>query len=579
MARIQIAGAPYGSKAAIASGQECVNLYAELNEANDPQAPSMYTYYPFAGTDLYAAPIPANPNTVRGEYRTSIGTAYVVIGGKLYTIVNDNLVLIGSIADLPSQVYFSDNGIVCVFVDGENGYVVDMTTNELGIIIDPNFYGADWIALLDTFFCFNRPLTNQFYITGSNVNYGQLTNTAILNGTITTPGAGYTNGTYSEVPLTGGSGTGATAEITVTGGVVTTVLVDSGGQNYTLGDVLSADTANIGGTGAGFVFTVNQMDSAFDPLDIAAKSGFNDPIVGIVAIHRELWLIGALTTEIWIGTGAADFYFQEVQGSYINHGCLAKYSIATADVVVFFLHQDLQGSCKVMMGQGYDITEVSTPRIVSEFKKYAKSSLASDAIGMCFQLEDHDYYAIVFPTANKGWIYDITTSSQGTAKFWYEWNATDINGNLNRPRANCAMFYNGKNIVGDFENGNLLQLDINSNFDVTSEGSFSIQRIRTFPHSVDQNERVSYRYFEADMQTGNVPEGEIAYISLSWSDDKGLTYNDPIIQEFSQIGQTDLVPTWWQLGMARDRVFKLSWNSDMITALNGGFTDTRASRS
>src|ERR1700760_1428111 len=54
-------------------------------------------------------------------------------------------------------------------------------------------------------------------------------------GTIT-GGSLYTNGTYGGVPLTGGSGTGATANITVSGGVVTAVAVLNPGVNYLVGD-------------------------------------------------------------------------------------------------------------------------------------------------------------------------------------------------------------------------------------------------------------------------------------------------------------------------------------------------------
>jgi hypothetical protein len=79
-------------------------------------------------------------------------------------------------------------------------------------------------------------------------------------------------------------------------------------------------------------------------------------------------LIGALTTEVWIGTGAADFYFQQVQGAYINHGSASQYSIASQDVLVFFIQQDGQGNGLVLQGNGYDVTEISTPRIVKEFK-------------------------------------------------------------------------------------------------------------------------------------------------------------------------------------------------------------------
>ena len=44
------------------------------------------------------------------------------------------------------------------------------------------------------------------------------------------PGAAYTNGLYQNVPLTGGSGSGATADILVAGGVVNTVTIKFGGS-------------------------------------------------------------------------------------------------------------------------------------------------------------------------------------------------------------------------------------------------------------------------------------------------------------------------------------------------------------
>lgn len=74
-------------------------------------------------------------------------------------------------------------------------------------------------------------------------------------GTIT-GGSLYTNGSYGGVPLTGGSGTLATANITVSGGVVTQVTVLNPGKNYATGDVLSAAAANIGGTGSGFSVSI-----------------------------------------------------------------------------------------------------------------------------------------------------------------------------------------------------------------------------------------------------------------------------------------------------------------------------------
>jgi len=65
-------------------------------------------------------------------------------------------------------------------------------------------------------------------------------------GTVTA-GSGYTNGTYYNVTLTGGSGTGATATIVVSGGGVTSVALTNGGASYVVGDVLSASV--VGGSG------------------------------------------------------------------------------------------------------------------------------------------------------------------------------------------------------------------------------------------------------------------------------------------------------------------------------------------
>jgi len=74
-----------------------------------------------------------------------------------------------------------------------------------------------------------------------------------------TGGSSYTSGTYSNVPLTGGSGSGATGDIVVAGGVVTTVSLANGGSGYVVANTLSATAANIGGSGSGFSIPVSTV--------------------------------------------------------------------------------------------------------------------------------------------------------------------------------------------------------------------------------------------------------------------------------------------------------------------------------
>jgi hypothetical protein len=76
---------------------------------------------------------------------------------------------------------------------------------------------------------------------------------------ITTAGSGYVNGTYNNVPLTGGSGVQATATIVVSGGTVTSAVIVYGGINYALNDTLSASNTNLGGSGSGLVLTINRI--------------------------------------------------------------------------------------------------------------------------------------------------------------------------------------------------------------------------------------------------------------------------------------------------------------------------------
>ena len=70
--------------------------------------------------------------------------------------------------------------------------------------------------------------------------------------TIANSGTLYTNGTYTSVPLTGGTGSSAQATVVIVGASISSVTITAAGTGYTVGDILSASAASIGGTGSGF---------------------------------------------------------------------------------------------------------------------------------------------------------------------------------------------------------------------------------------------------------------------------------------------------------------------------------------
>ena len=111
---------------------------------------------------------------------------------------------------------------------------------------------------------------------GSGINQFTFTGPVLTLSTLV-GGSGYVNATYTAVPLTGGSGTGAQATIVVSGGAVTSVTITNIGNDYVVGNTLSASNTNLGGSGSGFLITVAtittftandlnlwQFDSSFD---------------------------------------------------------------------------------------------------------------------------------------------------------------------------------------------------------------------------------------------------------------------------------------------------------------------------
>ena len=101
-----------------------------------------------------------------------------------------------------------------------------------------------------------------YYYYPISIVQGQM---AIL--TITAVGSAYTNGTYFNVPLTGGSGAGATATVVVAGKSISSVTLDNPGALYVVGDTISiGTTTNSGlgssGSGAGFTATVASITNA-----------------------------------------------------------------------------------------------------------------------------------------------------------------------------------------------------------------------------------------------------------------------------------------------------------------------------
>jgi hypothetical protein len=120
---------------------------------------------------------------------------------------------------------------------------------------------------------FNFSVTDAAATTASKISItadAKATGVLIAVGTIT-GGSSYTDGTYTDVPLTGGTGTGAVASsVTVSSGAVSAITIASTGTGtgYAYGDTLSVAAANVGGTGSGFSVPVALLSGGGDELEM-----------------------------------------------------------------------------------------------------------------------------------------------------------------------------------------------------------------------------------------------------------------------------------------------------------------------
>lgn len=192
-----------------------------------------------------------------------------------------------------------------------------------------------------------------------------------LLGTIT-PGAGYaTPGTYTAVPLLGGTGTLGKATIIVAGGVVTSVAVTTAGSGYVVGDVLTASNTNLGGSGAGFSIPVAQV-GGWSVMVISGVGLTVSNLITSTVFKQRVWYIENNSMNVWY---AGILSFQGVLTQlplgqiFKKGGTLMQMATWTIDNVSgiddYAVFITTEG--EVAIYQGYDPAQVSTWSLVGVF--------------------------------------------------------------------------------------------------------------------------------------------------------------------------------------------------------------------
>jgi hypothetical protein len=327
------------------------------------------------------------------------------------------------------------------------------------------------------------------------------------------------------------------------------------------------------------------------PLSFSLKDGAPDDLVALIVDHREIYLMGEISSEVWTDVGAVPFPFQRIPGTSTQHGIAAPFSISRLGNSFAYVSRNNRGQSQIMQMQGYIPQRISTHAVENTLvNKYV-----GDAISWTYQLEGHEVFVVTFPSLQLTWAYDATTA------MWHKWLYTATDSTYQRHRGNCCAVFQGLVIIGDYENGKLYELDKNN---YTDDGQ-TIRRLRRAPHLVTEFQRQYFDELQIQFQPGvgttglssttQATDANTIYLGntytiassatltidadktyilatqnvipattsnpqamLRWSNDGGSTWSNEHWTGVGQIGKYQNRAIWRRLGMARDRIFEVS---------------------
>lgn len=332
--------------------------------------------------------------------------------------------------------------------------------------------------------------------------------------------------------------------------------VDMGQFNGPVSQIDSIDGYFVATIVDSHTFQQSQLEdgTTWNGLDIATISLFPDNIVSMKVSNRQIWFFSAKKTVPYYNAGAGFPVFIPVPDVLLEFGAGAAYATSQLDNNLLWLDQTERGSMVARRTAGYQSQRISTHAVEGFWQRYPN---ASDAVSFTYQENGHDFWQILFVTANATWVYDVSSG------MWHERTFLDtVSGQESADRAMSHTFNFGKHLVGDWRSGNIYELS--SEFQTDDGGPIAITRISP---TFSQNGRYVYlREVIFDMQVGSGPQPPLLdgdgqprapQLLLSWSYDNGNTWSDEYILDIGQAGDFSARVRKQWMGRGRYPVLKV----------------------
>lgn len=603
-------GAAYEAPSIYQDAQECINFFPEVDPTKAQGERGVMALYPTPGLSTVA--IMPNQEEVRGIRTLSGGQQVVVVCGDfVYVMENDYTPkMIGQMN--------SGSGLVGIVDNGVNVYIVDTTYRYTWFISNPSsatFTGS----ISGTTLTVSSVLNGTIAVGQALFGQGLAQNTVITALGTGTGGTGtYTVSDSQTVASTTINSTAAPAIVTgsISGTTLTVSAVTSGtlkigqtieGTGITDGTIITAFGTGSGGAGTYTVsasqtvssttiyslnwtvlpandgafqgggtvditdnyFVYNKPDSQLfaasdllspitDPLSFASKDGSPDDLVAVIVDRREVYLLGEMSSEVWIDSGAVPFPFTRIPGTSTQQGISARWSCARMGNSFAYVSKNNRGEAMVVRMNGYFPERISTHAVETTLV----GQNVSDALAWTYQLEGHEVYVVTFPSIGENgltWAYDNTTG------LWHKWLYRNNQNEFERHRGNCCAFFNQQVLVGDYANGKIYQVSR----DFYTDDGQPIRRVRRAPHITTDLQRQYFHELQIQFQPGvglSTGQGEDPQAMLRWSNDGGSTWSNEYWTGIGKQGKYQNRAIWRRLGWSRDKIFEVSV-SDPVKAV------------
>lgn len=277
--------------------------------------------------------------------------------------------------------------------------------------------------------------------------------------------------------------------------------------------------------------------TAWNALDFATAEGAPDDLVSLIVDHREVFLFGRESTEVWYNAGDADFPLARTPSGFIEIGCLSAHGPGKIDNSVFFPANDYT----VRRLDGYTPLRISTHAVEQAIESYANKT----CYGMTWVEGGHSFYSLTFEAGT--WVYDVST------QLWHERQSYGRNA----WRPSCIVRAFGKLLVGDSLSNKVGELKP----DTFAEFGDQLVARCTAPSIANENRMILHKRLELVFETGvglSTGQGSDPQVMLDWSDDGGRTWSNEHWRSLGAIGEYRTRVVLNRAGQARDRVYRYS---------------------